>query len=55
MAILAFGMLHSHKGDILQGHNIADASLTIVGMVFFTYFGFRVGIQVYKGHAPSIH
>lgn len=31
LAILAFGMLHSHKGDILQGHNIADASLTIVG------------------------
>nr|DAD42889.1 TPA_asm: hypothetical protein HUJ06_001119 [Nelumbo nucifera] len=31
LAISAFAMLHTLKGDVLHGHNLADATLTIAG------------------------
>ncbi|KAA8526752.1 hypothetical protein F0562_009019 [Nyssa sinensis] len=31
LAISAFAMLHNLEGDVLEGHNFADASLTIAG------------------------
>ncbi|GMP65823.1 hypothetical protein CsSME_00026461 [Camellia sinensis var. sinensis] len=31
LAISAFAMLRTLEGDVLQGHNVADATLTVVG------------------------
>nr|QFX66088.1 hypothetical protein [Camellia sinensis] len=31
LAISAFAMLRTPEGDVLQGHNVADATLTVVG------------------------
>uniref|UniRef100_A0A5B6ZDK9 Alpha-1,3/1,6-mannosyltransferase ALG2 n=1 Tax=Davidia involucrata TaxID=16924 RepID=A0A5B6ZDK9_DAVIN len=31
LAISAFAMLHALEGDVLEGHNLADASLTVAG------------------------
>ena len=31
LAISAFAMLHTLQGDVLHGHNVADATLTVSG------------------------